>query len=144
MTGAKNAGKAILATYNDDPEISKSGWAKWEIKQIDSDMGKLLGENSTLESSQQIYTALELDGTLRGITPGGELRGSGSDKKQAYNIMMALTKPEQDIVTGILKFVSEYNGYTVDGKVIDWTFKNRLIADLKDTSPTDRTSENAN
>ncbi|MGB2434553.1 MAG: hypothetical protein ACPIB5_00450, partial [Flavobacteriaceae bacterium] len=59
--------------------------------------GEFLGDNG--EASSHILYALDLDPTLKGHTPGAGLgSGSGSDKREAFNMFLTLTNVHQKII----------------------------------------------
>ncbi|MGB0521428.1 MAG: hypothetical protein ACPGJS_00640 [Flammeovirgaceae bacterium] len=134
LRGIENAGKSLLMTFKDDPNMIKHGYTKWEIKLLEKDVIDGILKDDVLETTQMIYSATGVHGTLMGSTPGGSESGSGSNQKQAYNIFMALSQLEQDLVVKPFEFAAEYNGYPG----LKFKFRKLLIADLKEVSPSKR------
>ena len=134
LKGIDNAGKSLLMTFKDDPNMIKHGYTKWEIKLLEKDVIDGILKDDVLETTQMIYSATGVHGTLLGSTPGGSEAGSGSNQKQAYNIFMALSRLEQDLVLKPFEFAAEYNGYPR----LKFRFRTQMIADLKEVSPSKR------
>lgn len=135
LSGVENAGKMLLMTFRDDPAFQSQGYTKWQIQVIDSKVLDGILKDDVLETTQMIHSAVGVDPTLLGVSPGSKMgAGSGSDKKQAYNIFMGVSKADQDILMRPLEIAAEYSGFPN----LKFAIRNMLIADLKDITPKDR------
>ena len=112
LTDVENTGKSMLNEVGFDP-VTKEKLPGWEIEVIDykTKAGAFLEDSQ--EASSHKARALGLDNSLVGsiITGKGMSAGSGSDKRLAYNIWMALISPYRDIILDLLNFAAEFNGY---------------------------------
>lgn len=113
LTDVKNTGKSILNEVGFDP-ITKEKLPGWEIDVIDDKTKPGAFTEDSQEASSLKMRALGLDNSLVGslITGKGMGAGSGSDKRLAYNIYMALGQPYRDIVLEPLLFAAEFNSWT--------------------------------
>jgi hypothetical protein len=135
LSGVQNAGKMLMMTFRDDPSFQAQGYTKWQIQVIDSKVLDGILKDDVLETTQMIHSAVNIDSTLLGVSPGAKMgSGSGSDKKQAYNIFMGISKADQDILMRPLEIAAEYNGFPN----LKFRMKNMLIADLKEITPANR------
>lgn len=140
LVGVENAGRSIMMTFRDNADFKAQGYTKWEIQVIDKKVIEGILTDDVLETTQMIHNAVGVHGTLVGSSPGSKLgAGSGSDQKQAYNIFMALSQADQDILLRPLEIAAEYNGF----KGLKFRIRNRLIADLKDITPSKREVQDA-
>ncbi|RNI27667.1 hypothetical protein EFA69_16240 [Rufibacter immobilis] len=131
LTSAENAGKTIFTVFKTTAEGTE--WAGWKIEEI-SDKTK---DGAYLEDSQEasshIFFSQGVDPTLIGRTPGKGLgAGSGSDKRVAYNIWIANSKPEMDLLLEPVDFCYRFNGFKskVTGRPYKLWFKNYWITSL--------------
>ena len=141
LKGKENAGKSLMLTFQDDPEMIKHGYTKWDIQLVDKQVvDKILG-GDLLDITQMIYQSVGVHATLLGGAPGASNlgAGSGSDQREAYNIFMALATIDQDIIAKPFELAATYNGYPN----LKFRFNSRLIAALKDITPTQRQEQNA-
>lgn len=141
LKGKENAGKSLMLTFQDDPEMIKHGYTKWDIQLVDKKVvDKILG-GDLLDITQMIYQSVGVHATLLGGAPGASNlgAGSGSDQREAYNIFMALATIDQDIIAKPFELAAEYNGYPN----LKFRFNSRLIAALKEITPSKRQEQNA-
>ena len=112
LTDVKNTGKSILNEVGFDP-ITKEKLPGWEIVVIDDKTKPGAFNEDSQEASSFKMRALSLDNSLVGnlMTGKGMGAGSGSDKRLAFNIHMALLQPYRDIVLEPLMFAAEFNGW---------------------------------
>lgn len=69
-------------------------------------------------------SALALDSALTGDAPGKSMGGgSGSDKRIALNIYVALQQPYREIILEPLYFIAAYNGWTNKDRYPSLKFK---------------------
>lgn len=110
LTGAENAGKTILVEVGFDLQGKElPGW-----KIIPVDQLKIDGEHleDSREASEHLMRSLGVDPTLVGDGPGKKMGGgSGSDKRMAFNIYVALLQPYRDVILEPLNYIAEYNGW---------------------------------
>jgi hypothetical protein len=131
MTGNEAAGSSLMVSFHSDP-ITQKEFAGWKITPIDNKIKDGIYVEDSQEASLHLYSTLDIDPTLRGITPGKSMGGgSGSDKRVAFNLYISLQQAFQDVVTEVLQFVCDYNGWTgPDGMPLVWRFRNALITTL--------------
>lgn len=113
LTGIENSGSTILSEVGLDDQGKEIPGFK--IIPIDN----ILKDGQYLEDSQEaveyMLQCLDLDPTIVGKGPGrGKDAGSGSDKRVAFNILVALLQPYRDVILEPLYFVADYNGWTND------------------------------
>lgn len=111
LTGVGNTGKTILTEVGLDAGGRES--QSWKILPIDDKLrdGNFLEDSR--EASQHLRSALGLDSALTGDGPGKGLGGgSGSDKRIALNIYVALQQPYREVLFEPIYFIAEYNGWT--------------------------------
>lgn len=111
LTGIENAGSTILSEVGFDDQGKEIPGFK--IIPIDN----ILKDGQYLEDSQEaveyMLQCLDLDPTIVGKGPGrGKDAGSGSDKRVAFNILVALLQPYRDVILEPLYFLADYNGWT--------------------------------
>jgi hypothetical protein len=141
LAGVDNAGKSLLLTYRDDPAFQQQGYTQWKIETLDKKVIDGILKDDVLETSQMIHTAVGVDGSLVGNSPGSKLgAGSGSDKREAFNIFMALSTADQDILLRPLEVMAEYNGYPE----LKFRFNNRFLELLSSITPSQRNTQDAN
>lgn len=110
LTGTDNAGKTILNEFGKD--MDGRDVPAWEIEPIESNIqgGEYLEDSR--EASEHLMRALGVDPTLVGDGPGKKMGGgSGSDKRVAFNIYVALLQPYRDVILEPFYFIAEYNGW---------------------------------
>ncbi|WP_353183580.1 hypothetical protein [Parapedobacter lycopersici] len=110
VIGDENAGKTILTEIGKD--LEGKDIPAWDITPIDRNT--IEGEHleDSREASEHLMRALGVDPTLVGDGPGKKMGGgSGSDKRVAFNIYVALQQPYRDVILEPLYFIAEYNGW---------------------------------
>lgn len=112
MAGTDGAGKSILTVTMPDPQNPGSTIKVFTVTPIDDKIRSGLYVEDSQEASSHFYTALQVDPTLSGISPGkGMGAGSGSDKRVAFNAFVATHSFHQDLILEVLHFVRDYNGW---------------------------------
>ena len=143
VTGAENAGKCVFTAVRTDPN-TKQAFAGWKITALDDKVKSGAYIEDSQEASSHIFFSQGIDSSLIGQAPGkGMGAGSGSDKRVAYNIWIANSKPEQDLLLEPLDFIFDYNNFCDPETKEPYTlwFKNYWITTLdagKETTPTDK------
>lgn len=140
LRGIENAGKSLMLTFRSDPNMISGGYTKWDIQVIDKKVIDNILGGDLLDTTQMIYQALGVHSTLLGGAPGASNlgAGSGSDQREAYNIFMALSTIDQDIICKPFELMAEYNGLPN----LKFRFNSRLIANLSDVTPSKRVEQN--
>lgn len=110
LTGEENAGKTILTEFGRDK--NGNDIPAFNIEKIERH--ELTGEHleDSREASEHLMRSLGVDPSLVGDGPGKKMgSGSGSDKRVAFNIYVALQQPYRDVILEPLDFIAEYNGW---------------------------------
>ncbi|WP_201979351.1 KH domain-containing protein [Hymenobacter rubidus] len=138
MAGTDGAGKSILAVTMPDPNGGPP-ISVFKVTAIDDKLKSGLYIEDSQEASSHIYTALQVDPTLSGISPGkGMGAGSGSDKRVAANLFLNTHTFHQDQILEVLHFVRDYNGWDPE---LEFRFLNPEINTLdKPTESTPNTT----
>lgn len=143
MSGVAGAGKSILSLTITDPRTGDAISA-FKVTAIDDKIKSGIYIEDSQEASSHIYTALSVDPTLVGISPGkGMGAGSGSDKRIAFNNFISTHRFHQDLILEPLYLVRDYNGWPAD---LEFRFLNPLAstADVSKTNMNTATGGNAN
>ncbi|MGI4833288.1 MAG: hypothetical protein ACRYFK_07485 [Janthinobacterium lividum] len=112
MAGNEGAGKSVMSVTMPDPANPGATIKVFTITPIDDKIKSGLYIEDSQEASSHIYTALQVDPTLSGISPGKAMgAGSGSDKRVAFNMFVATHKFHQDSLLEVLNLVRDYNGW---------------------------------
>lgn len=110
LTGSDNAGKTILNEFGKDHDGRDV--PVWEIIPIESAFKDGEHLEDSREASEHLMRSIGTDPTLVGDGPGKKMGGgSGSDKRIAFNIKVALLQPYRDVLLEPLYFIAEYNGW---------------------------------
>lgn len=114
MMGVDGAGKSVLAITITDPSSGQMVQA-FKVSAIDDKLQSGIYIEDSQEASSHIYTALSVDPTLVGISPGkGMGAGSGSDKSVAFRAFVSTHRFYQDLVLEPLYLIRDYNGWPAD------------------------------
>lgn len=111
MHGVKNTGNNIMTMKLIDKILNKeiSGWTITELKGSVFEKGYLeLDDRATLH----IQRAVGIDPTLQGANKSGMGAGSGSDKREAFNIHMATATRHVSAILSPFYWCFKYNGFT--------------------------------
>ncbi|MVN77741.1 hypothetical protein GO988_15515 [Hymenobacter sp. HMF4947] len=112
MSGTNGAGKTVMAVTMPDPQNPGGTIKVFTVTAIDDKLKSGMYVEDSQEASSHIYTALQVDPTLSGISPGkGMGSGSGSDKRVAFNAFVATHRFHQDLILEVLYFIRDYNGW---------------------------------
>jgi hypothetical protein len=111
MSGTSGAGKSVMSVTMPDPNGGPP-ISVFKVTAIDDKIKSGLYVEDSQEASSHIYTALQVDPTLSGISPGkGMGAGSGSDKRVAANLFVNTHSFHQDLILEVLNLVRDYNGW---------------------------------
>lgn len=142
LNGASNAGKNIFSTHILD-DIAGKFVDCITITPIKNET--LSGEylEDSQEASAMILYSLGFDGTLIGQLPSKSFgSGSGSDKREAWNLAITNAKPYQDKILEVFNFIAEYNGWVDEqGEPYTFWFKNYYVQTLDQVSIANRQSQ---
>jgi len=132
LSGNDAGGRSLIAPKFKD---SNGDWVKGiEVEPIDNKLkdGNYLPDASAANS--EILFALGVDPTLIGAgIPGGKLgAGSGSDKREAYNLLMAFMHNRRVPTVELWNFIRDFNGWPDE---LEATFPNKVLTTL-DKNPT--------
>jgi hypothetical protein len=115
MAGTDGAGKSIMSVTMPDPQNPGNTIKVFSVTPVDDKIKSGLYIEDSQEASSHFYTALQVDPTLVGISPGKEMgAGSGSDKRVAFNMFVATHTFHQDQLLEVLNLVRDYNGWDPD------------------------------
>ena len=134
MAGTDGAGKSIMSVTMPDPQNPGNTIKVFTVTAVDDKIKSGIYIEDSQEASSHIYTALQVDPTLSGISPGkGIGAGSGSDKRVAFNVFSALHKFYQDLLLEVLNLVRDYNGWDPD---LEFRFLNPQVNTADKSSET--------
>lgn len=139
LKGGERAGMSIMTTFkfNEQTKIQYPGWI---IEPIDDKLKDGAYIEDSQEASSHILFALGIDNTLIGSGPGKSMgAGSGSDKREAYNLYVTRVKVHQDLVLEPLHFIRDYNGWNPK---IQFRMKNAFLQTLNKVTPEKRNNVN--
>lgn len=142
LTGSSNSGKNLWSGYIIDPITQK----EVEYIKVES-LDDKIKDGKYIEDSQEgvatILYSLGFDGTLIGSTPAKSMGGgSGSDKREAWNIFITNCKPEQDKILEPIDFMAQYNGIVDEnGEPYTFWFKNYYLQTLDKVAPEKRNTQ---
>lgn len=109
--GADNAGKNLMTVRWFNPQ-SNEYESMWTLKAFDAPTfsGEYLQDAE--EATYHIQYSVGLDPTLLGSKKGSGMgAGSGSDKREAFNISMSTSQRHVSEILSPLYFIRNYNGY---------------------------------
>lgn len=129
LAGSVNAGKSIMVDVGFDREGREL--PGWKIIPIEDKLKEGAYLEDSQEASQHLMRALAVDPSLVGNGPGrGKDAGSGSDKRIAFNIYVALQQPYRDVILEPLLFIAEYNGWDKQYPGINFKFEELQLETL--------------
>lgn len=110
LMGTKNAYKSLMTIFSDDPSFSHPQ-GKPEIIAIDDKLKKDSWVPSSEKADAQIVQSLGGHPSMIGLAPeGGSMgAGSGSDKRELFNIEIDTNTVEQKKILEPLNFLARYN-----------------------------------
>lgn len=110
LKGTKNAFKSITTLFKQDPNTG-AAMGKIEIIAIDDKIKKDSWVPSADKSDSKIVQGLGGHSSLIGLAPeGGSMgAGSGSDKREVYNIEIDTNTVEQQTLLQILNIIARFN-----------------------------------
>lgn len=137
FTDKTNWGKTVMTSYKDYLDGKTGEHIKFKVLENPFKETELIEDS--FEANAQIFQAIGMDATLNGTIPGKSMgAGSGSDKREAWNLLMLSSKPMQDLFLEPLQFVFDYNGFDYE-----LVYKNYFIATQDQVAP-DKRNQNDN
>lgn len=110
MTGTDGSFKSLFSSYIADQDGKEYG--KWIVTELGTKNNSDLYIEDSAEASSHLLYALGVDPTLVGYSIGkGMGAGSGSDKREAFNMYQNLCQLHRDIILEPLNFIRDYNGW---------------------------------
>lgn len=141
LTNVENSGKGLFSNKWHDENGNEISGVKITRKDDSVQNGAYVEDSQ--EANSHILYALGFSGTLIGQTPAKSLgSGSGSDKREDWNILITKSKPEQDMILKPLQFVAQYNNWTDknENPIVFW-FKNYYLQTLDQVNAKQRTGQ---
>jgi hypothetical protein len=114
LVGTDNVFKSISYVFKEN-EINGAAMGKISIESVDDKAKEGTWIPDSYAADAQIVQGFGMDPSQIGLSPmSGKMgAGSGSDKRESYNIMISLNTPEQRLILEPLNFISRYNGWGV-------------------------------
>ncbi len=114
LAGVDNTGKSLITLFKESP-ISGAASGKIEIVAVDDKLKTGAWVPDSTAADAQIVQGFGIDPSQIGLTQeGGKMgAGSGSDKREAYNLMITLNTPDQRRILEPLNWISRFNGWGV-------------------------------
>lgn len=114
LSGTDNVSKSLAYVFKEN-EISGTAIGKINIVAVDDKAKEGVWVPDSYAADAQIVQGLGMDPSQIGLAPeGGKMgAGSGSDKRESYNLMITLNTPEQRLLLEPLNFISRFNKWGV-------------------------------
>jgi hypothetical protein len=135
MHGSANAGKNLMTRKGYD---SKRGaeYSDWRITEL---KGNVFDKNYIelkQDAQVDIRTSFGLDAALQGATKSGMGAGSGSDKREAFNIRMATAQRHVAKILSPFVWAINYNGWRApDGSKVVLRINTPFLQTLNQVTP---------
>lgn len=114
LAGVDNTGKSLVTLVKENFQNGvQSG--KIEVVAVDDKLKTGAWVPDSTAADAQIVQGFGIDPSQIGLTQeGGKMgAGSGSDKREAYNLMITLNTPDQRRILERMNWISKYNGWGV-------------------------------
>ena len=110
LTGAKNSGKALFASFFVTPDGKESHDIKITKIETDKEGGDWASDHA--EAINMICFAMRVHSNLVGSVPGkSQTNNSGSDKRELYIIAQGLQTPYRQLLYRVHKLIISFNGW---------------------------------
>jgi hypothetical protein len=110
MSGADGSFKSLFSSYMADEDGKEYG--KWIVNELGTKNNSDMYIEDSAEASSHLLYALGVDPSLVGYSIGkGMGAGSGSDKREAFNMYQTLCQMHRDIILEPLYFIRDYNNW---------------------------------
>ena len=140
LASPENSGKGFFVEYVYDPK-SHEEFPSWKFEPLNHEISEGLFNQDAQEANAHIFQALGIPVSLIGNLPGrtGQGAGSGSDVREFYNLYLALTTFDEQILMKPLNFIANYNGWNERyGRTIKFKFRKSQILTLDKITPENR------
>lgn len=109
LRGNKNAATSIWSMIYKDSDGKQISGIK--VTSIDDKLkeGAFLPDGKVAD--EQIFLAIGIDATILAAGTPGMSGGSGSDKRVAWNILSARSKPKRETTLEVFEFIQQYNNW---------------------------------
>jgi hypothetical protein len=139
MTGNKGSFKTLITSYIAD-EIAQKEYGKWIVTELGAKNNSNLYIEDSGEASSHLLYALGMDPTLVGYSIGkGMGAGSGSDKREAFNMYQLQCQMDRDIILEPLEFIRDYNNWNPK---LRFKFRYGMLKTADKLKPTERSLSN--
>jgi hypothetical protein len=114
LTGTSNVYKSVSYVFKEN-EITGAALGLIRIESVDDKIKEGTWVPDSFAADQQIVQGLGMDPSQIGLSPqSGKMgAGSGSDKRESFNILIDLNTPEQRQILEPLNFVADFNKWGV-------------------------------
>lgn len=114
LTGVDNVFKSISYVFKEH-EVTGNPIGKIEVLAVDDKAKEGTWIPDSYTADAHIVQGFGMDPSQIGLAPeGGKMgAGSGSDKRESYNLMVTLNTLDQRLVLEPLNWISRYNGWGV-------------------------------
>lgn len=141
LAGVDNTGKSLVNVFKEN-EITGVGMGKIEILAIDDKAKTGTWVPDSFAADAQIVQGFGMDPSQIGLQPqGGKMgAGSGSDKRESFNLLTTLNTPDQIRILEPLNWISRYNKWGVTF-MVDHTMHTTTNDQENGLKPSDRTTQ---
>lgn len=114
LAGVDNTGKSLVNLFKEN-EITGQAYGKIEIVAVDDKAKTGVWVPDSYAADSQIVQGFGMDPSQIGLAPqSGKMgAGSGSDKRESYNLLITLNTPDQRRILEPLNWISRYNNWGV-------------------------------
>jgi len=114
LAGVDNTGKSLVNLFKEN-EITGQAYGKIEIVAVDDKAKTGVWVPDSYAADSQIVQGFGMDPAQIGLAPqSGKMgAGSGSDKRESYNLLITLNTPDQRRILEPLNWISRYNKWGV-------------------------------
>lgn len=114
LSGVDNTGKSLINLFKEN-EITGQAYGKIEIVAVDDKAKTGVWVPDSYAADSQIVQGFGMDPAQIGLAPqSGKMgAGSGSDKRESYNLLVTLNTPDQRRILEPLNWISKYNKWGV-------------------------------
>jgi hypothetical protein len=114
LSGVDNTGKSLINLFKEN-EITGQAYGKIEIIAVDDKAKTGVWVPDSYAADSQIVQGFGMDPSQIGLAPqSGKMgAGSGSDKRESYNLLVTLNTPDQRRILEPLNWISRYNKWGV-------------------------------
>lgn len=136
--GPDKAGGNVMSTkfWDEESQTLVSAWTFNDLSQSNKSSGEYIQDSN--EADQKIHYAVGLDSTTTNTSAGGGLGdGSGSNKKEAFNMVQSTKSIHEEIILSPILWMINYNGLNPDND-IQIRFKTPILQTMNNVPPSQR------